>query len=109
MTGHKLWASASRAVRTPSRTEQAAQLLLQSYPAYSANTNLPFPVNLVLNGSPTYKAEQQISYELGYRWAFNHNFSWDISTFYNVYNTLRGVSERQLQPFQWHIGGQLVF
>ncbi|NOT83874.1 MAG: TonB-dependent receptor [Methylococcaceae bacterium] len=90
--GHKVWASISRAVRTPSRAEHNAQFLAYVVPPYSQYNPLPVPINVSVLGSPTYKAEQQLSYQLGYRLAFNNNTSWDFTAFYNDYNTLRSSS-----------------
>lgn len=94
MTGHKLWASISRAVRTPSRVEHNGELIIGTVPPTSISN--PFPINVAVAGSPAYKAEQQLSYQLGHRLIFNKNISWDITAFYNDYHSLRSTSI--LQP-----------
>ncbi|MCX7088011.1 MAG: TonB-dependent receptor [Methylococcales bacterium] len=92
VTGHKFWTSISRSVRTPSRVEDNSKLAIGVPPPFSAHNPLPIPVNLVVVGNPAYKAEQQLSYQLGYRLMFNHNVSWDITAFYNDYRSLRAMS-----------------
>lgn len=92
LMGHKLWASVSRAVRTPSRSEHNISILAYSEPASSEKNPFPIPININLVGNPAYKAEQQLSYQLGYRLTFNHNAAWDITAFYNDYTTLRSAS-----------------
>jgi len=73
-----VWGSIARAVRTPARTDQDAQVLssLSGEPA-------------VFGPSPDFHSEELIAYELGYRAQPAKQFSWDISLFYNVYEDLR--------------------
>ncbi len=87
--GHKAWASISRAVRTPSRIEDNGKLNIRTLDANSTQNSLPLPLNVTLNGNPAYKAEQLLSYELGYRVAITPKASLDITAFYNDYHTLR--------------------
>jgi iron complex outermembrane receptor protein len=95
-TGHKLWASISRAVRTPSRAEANSQFLILVVPPASEKNPFPYPINVMALGNPAFKAEQQLSYELGYRLTFNNNVSWDITAFYNDYHSLRSTTYDKL-------------
>jgi len=70
-----IWGSASRAVRTPSRIDKEFHILL------FAN----FPI--IAPGS--FKSETVWAYELGWRSQLADNFSFSLSTFYNVYDNLR--------------------
>ncbi len=72
-----IWASASRAVRTPSRIDKEFNLYL-------------FPGFPIIVGSD-FRAETVWAYELGWRSQFSDNFSFSASTFYNVYDKLRSA------------------
>jgi iron complex outermembrane receptor protein len=75
---HTVWASASRAVRTPSRLEDSYTLRFLSVPF---NT-------IQAVGNTELKAENLLAYEMGYRVKAAKNFFLDITTFFNVYNDL---------------------
>jgi iron complex outermembrane receptor protein len=66
-----LWASVSRAVRTPSRFDR----------------DLMNPG--ILEGGPNFGAEEVVAYEAGYRGQPNEAFWFSVSAFYNVYDDLR--------------------
>ncbi|NIP99105.1 MAG: TonB-dependent receptor, partial [Nitrospinaceae bacterium] len=76
---HSLWASASRAVRTPSRFEDSSILNFNTAPG---------PVTFQVNGNPDLKSENLLAYELGYRVKATDKLFLDIATFFNVYNDL---------------------
>ncbi|MGR9114210.1 MAG: TonB-dependent receptor plug domain-containing protein [Gammaproteobacteria bacterium] len=89
---HRLWASVSRSVRTPSRGEHNAMLVQTVLPPKEVLPGVfSPPVAVVLNGSTKFDSEQVISYELGYRTTFIHSLSIDVAAFYNVYHDLRSV------------------
>lgn len=70
------WAAASRAIRTPTRAED--------------NIEIRGGATTVVNkGSNTYKAEDVIAYEIGYRVKPTLKTTIDIATFYNDYTNLR--------------------
>jgi iron complex outermembrane receptor protein len=70
-----LWGAVTRAVRTPTRFD----------------SDIRFgPPGLRIVGRPEFESESVIAYELGYRWT-NRRLSYDISTFFNVYNGLRSL------------------
>ena len=73
-----IWASVSRAVRTPARIDREFFLYL--------TPTLPF-----ITGSDSFRSETVIAYELGWRSQPLENLSFSASTFYNVYGNLRSV------------------
>lgn len=76
-----LWASVSRAVRTPSRIDVDYNI-----PTY------PVPANVQhVGGGPDFTSEKLIAYELGYRVQPNQKVSLSIATFYNRYDDLYSV------------------
>ncbi|MGR9053267.1 MAG: TonB-dependent receptor plug domain-containing protein, partial [Gammaproteobacteria bacterium] len=89
---HRLWASVSRAVRTPSRAEQNLRLSQGVIPPQqvSPGTFSP-PVLLFLQGSTAFDSEQVIAYEIGYRTTFIRDMSFDVTAFYNDYVDLRSA------------------
>jgi iron complex outermembrane recepter protein len=87
---HSLWASVSRAARTPSRVERSGVILtsiieVPAPPTYT--TTMPVPV--ILYGSSNFSSEKMIAYEAGYRYAAAENLSLDLSFYYNRYDALR--------------------
>lgn len=78
-----LWASVSRAVRTPTRGESDITLKADNA-ATNSITN-----TTVNQGSPTYGIEQLIAYELGYRIKPTTKTLVDATVFYNDYSKLR--------------------
>ncbi len=79
------WAAVSRAVRTPSRADRDMNLLLNEIKIG------PIDNIFVIKGSDDFDSEELISYEAGYRITPRERFSFDISTFYNVYRDLRAT------------------
>lgn len=67
-----IWLSASRAVRTPTRNEDGLNLFAGSQ-----------------QGSSSYRSEDLIAYELGYRIKPTNKTSIDVSTFFNSLSSLR--------------------
>lgn len=79
-----IWASVSRAVRTPSRIERDAELAAMIVPGKE-----PSPVAIFLHGNPEFDSEEILAYELGYRLPFMKKASLDFALFYNEYDKLR--------------------
>ena len=77
-----VWASISKAVRTPTRAESDGLIL---FDILSAG---PPPIALVLQGNTDLKSEQLVSYELGYRYQASNEFIFDASAFYQDYDNL---------------------
>lgn len=80
---HSFWGAISRAVHTPTRAEEQISFnTTHYYPTFyqrAEGTNQ-------VNGSLT--SEAVVAYELGYRAQTTDKFSWDIATFYNVYDSV---------------------
>ncbi|MDX1953729.1 MAG: TonB-dependent receptor [Verrucomicrobiota bacterium] len=82
-TAHQtFWSSVSRAVRTPSRAEDAIGL---DYAAMG-------PTTVRIFGGQDFKSEEVIAYELGYRNQLFKWMSWDLALFYNQYDNLSTVT-----------------
>ncbi len=77
-----MWAAVTRAVRTPSRIDDDIQLL--------GYTTTPFPLFLEIQGDKTFKSENQLAYELGYRVLAAKQVYVDFAGYYNQYNDLEG-------------------
>ncbi|MBK8816924.1 MAG: TonB-dependent receptor [Methylococcaceae bacterium] len=90
----RVWASVSRAVRTPSRGENDIRLLEGIFTLPPPN-NLTLP--FTLNGNRQYNAEELLSFELGYRFTLANRASLDMTAFYSDYNNLRTSSPGTLQ------------
>ncbi|MDE3067861.1 MAG: TonB-dependent receptor [Verrucomicrobiota bacterium] len=91
-TAHQtFWASVSRAVRTPSRAEESVVLMQGQFEnppgAYVPATTL---------GTNTFKSEQLIAYEMGYRVEPFKRLSLDLAAFFNHYDDLRSVQQPNL-------------
>lgn len=72
-----VWASASRAVRTPSRIEETNRLEF-SFPSFTH----------IFTGNRDLESEDLFSLEAGYRIRPTKRLSLDITTFYNLYDKL---------------------
>ncbi len=75
---HQLWAALSRAVRTPSRTDEDFNLLVP----------MGKNMNLRLQGDDDFKSEEIIAYELGWRFTPGNGFLLDAALFFNQYDQL---------------------
>ena len=85
-----LWASASRAVRIPSRAELGAEVDGAVVPAGSSANPTPLPI-LIRTVPPNNLANETVTgYEIGYRRQFGPALSADVALFYMVYDDLRG-------------------
>ena len=78
-----VWASVSRAVRTPNMSEDSLALAL--LPVATAPTAI-FPRVM---GNTAFESEEVWAYELGYRVQPRDNVSFDTTLFYNAYHNLR--------------------
>ncbi len=83
-----VWASISRAVRTPSRQERDTKQLFVDMET-AEDTGLPVDIPLFLQGSDDYSSEEVWALEAGYRTRPSPAFSLDANLFYNFYNSLR--------------------
>jgi len=76
-----IWASATRAVRTPSRIDEDIQINFFA-------TDTPFPIFFRASGNRQFLSEELIAYEVGYRTLVLSHVYLDIAAFYNDYNDL---------------------
>ncbi len=77
-----VWAAVSRAVRTPARFDHDSRIAIFRMP-------FPAPHYWMIQGSPDFRAEDLMAYEIGYRAQPSDRFSCDMALFYNVYDNLR--------------------
>ena len=84
-----LWGSVARAIRTPSRIEQNANILGFVDPAGSPTNPDPIPFAITIMGNPEFDNEKVTTYELGYRAQPLQSMTFDIALFYNDYKDLR--------------------
>lgn len=91
---HSTWTSISRAVRVPSRSFQDMNISLY-------RVRLPFPpfntMEGVIVGDAGVKSEQVTAFEWGYRGQMSQNLSFDVATFYNIYDTLSSHYSQTIQ------------
>jgi iron complex outermembrane recepter protein len=76
---HSLWGAVSRAVRMPAIFNQ------DLFNTAAPSTGSMFTRVL---GNAEFRSEVLYAYELGFREQMTDQFSWDIATFYNVYDSL---------------------
>jgi iron complex outermembrane recepter protein len=77
-----VWASVSRATRTPSLVELDARVNIAAFPGSPGNP----PTEVAIVGNPDLQSERLLAYELGYRLAVTPRASVDISGFLNRYD-----------------------
>lgn len=84
------WASVSRAVRMPSRVDEAEHL----------PTGIP-AAPYYLTGNPDFASETLVAFELGYRAQLGEKVSGSLSAYYNLYDNIRstGTTPLTLLPF----------
>lgn len=80
---HAVWASVSRAVRTPSRGERYARLSLYSQPGPGG-----LAILASVFGNPELPSETLLANEVGYRFQPVEHLSFDVTAFYNRYRHL---------------------
>lgn len=81
-----IWASVSRAVRTPSQFEDGIRLQLAALPAAPPATP---PQLITLSGNRDFNSEVLVAYELGYRVQPHPRLTLDFTAFVNSYDGLR--------------------
>ncbi|MFZ0318003.1 MAG: TonB-dependent receptor, partial [Candidatus Sulfotelmatobacter sp.] len=78
-----LWASVTRAVRTPSRLDEDIQLT-----GLDADAVTPVPLFLRISGNRQFHSEELIAYEAGFRTLLRPSVYVDAAVFYNQYDDL---------------------
>ena len=81
-----LWAAVSRAIRQPSLSDEDIRVNVAVVPGSEGLNTL-----VGVFGSPNFKSEELLSYEVGYRVEPAKRVSLDFATFFNVYHELRTV------------------
>ena len=81
---HTLWVSAARAIRQPARADTAIRIDVAVVPLDSGNFGV-----IQIAGTPNRKAEELLSYQLGYRAEVSKQLSFDLATFLNFYHHLQ--------------------
>jgi len=87
-----VWASVSRAVRTPSLVNNDETIVLGVLGAGSSFDIIP---------NTGFDSEEVIAYEMGYRSIAGENLSIDISSFLNQYDKLESLRPVSLTQLQW--------
>lgn len=86
-----LWAAVSRAMRTPSRSEQDFTAFLGNSTTVIGPPPTLVPISAWLHGDDDFDSEELIAYEIGYRWQASDTLTFDLATFYNDYDDLRTI------------------
>jgi iron complex outermembrane recepter protein len=87
-----VWGSISRAVRTPSRSDEDVH--------FNQIQQTPFgPAVLQISGNRGFQSEKLMAYETGYRVHPWEKVSFDLASFYNVYTDLRSLKMGPGFPF----------
>jgi iron complex outermembrane receptor protein len=85
---HSLWASVSRAVRTPSRADRDLSLVSRVIPPGIPPSFLPAPGAVSIEGDDNTRSEELLAYEIGYRVQVHDRLTIDATAFYNDYDHL---------------------
>lgn len=93
-----VWGAATRAVRTPSRFERAADFQFNALPANSRDNPGPLPVFARFLGDPDAEAENLLALEAGFRADIASQWSVDVAGYYNFYDSLAEPTVIAAQP-----------
>lgn len=92
---HSIWASVSRAIRTPSRVERNSRIPVAIVPFGPPPAP---PLVVALAGDEETESESLLAYELGYRVQPSENISVDLSLFYNEYDDVTSFESDSSSP-----------
>jgi iron complex outermembrane receptor protein len=98
-----IWGAVSRAVRTPSRSDEDSRVPL----VRTVDPQSGLPLELDITGNNQLYSEQLVAYEVGYRSQVTKTFSVDAAAFYNVYDNLLSFSPQAPQVVNT-VNGPLV-
>jgi iron complex outermembrane receptor protein len=84
-----IWASVSRAMRTPDWVEQSVSYSIATIPPTPAPTPA---VMLGVTGSPTFTSEKLTAYELGWRGVVKPNLTADLALYYYDYKDAQSLA-----------------
>ena len=79
-----VWVSAARAIRQPARADTAIRIDVAVVPDDTGNFGV-----VQIAGVPNRKAEELLSYQVGYRTQLSKQVSFDLATFLNFYHHLQ--------------------
>lgn len=85
---HAIWASVSRAVRTPSRGEHGLDVFRNGRVS-AGDADSPIPLIGFITGNENFQSEELIAYETGYRALLTDWLLIDAALFYHDYDRLR--------------------
>jgi iron complex outermembrane receptor protein len=91
--GRVFWAAASRAVRSPTRTESGIVFDAATYPAGALGAGQPATV-IRWSGRPAVRSETLLAYEAGWRQRLTPAFSLDATVFYHDYSDLVDIAPK---------------
>jgi len=89
--GQSAWAAVTRAVRTPSRIEDAIVST-----TFASNVAAAVPVFVRISGNPDFEAERMVGYEAGYRTRVGPRAYFDVAAFHDVHDGLGSFSLGQI-------------
>ncbi|MBU1054116.1 MAG: TonB-dependent receptor [Proteobacteria bacterium] len=89
---NSIWASFSRATRTPSRAESNGKANFSVLPPGIPPNSSGLPILIQNIPNDNLKSEILYAYEIGYRNQISDSISMDITAFYNKYNNLRSTN-----------------
>lgn len=84
------WFAASRAISTPSRAEDDIRINRQVFPP---GVLAPFPALVSQFGSRDMDSKELIAFELGYRIQPHERVTFDLATFYSIYDRQRSLEQ----------------
>ena len=96
--GFAVWGAVTRAVRTPSRFERAANFQLSAFAPNTAQNPGPLPVFASFLGDPDAEAENLLALEAGFRAQIAPQWSVDVAGYYNFYDSLTEPTVIAAQP-----------
>jgi iron complex outermembrane receptor protein len=91
---NSLWGAISRAVRSPSRSEDDINITQNVIPPNFPGTpcaGIGVPCRVAFTGNTGFDSENLIAFEAGYRRQVLDNLGADLAAFYNIYDDLRTV------------------
>jgi iron complex outermembrane receptor protein len=83
-----VWGAVTRAVRTPSRFERAADFQLSAFAPNTRRNPSPLPIFANFLGNPDAEAENLLALEAGFRAQLAPKWSVDFAGYYNFYDSL---------------------
>lgn len=83
-----VWASVTRAVRTPGRAERDSFVLGAVIPPPLQGG---LPTGVIAVGNKDFQAETLVAYEAGFKWEVNESLAWDIALYKSDYDRIRAT------------------